>query len=264
MNARQRYYKRSSGNPRLNRQKKGVIFVAGAVLGTVGLAIIFFALSHALGRSDFFQITAIDIRGCEKTSKRQILEYSGADIHSNLFSLDADEVKARVESSQWVHQADIEKKWPNELAIIIKERAPVAMVSLEGTLRYVDLEGVVFAEVLPPAEMDYPVVTGLPARVTGDPEKEHALGEALRFIDYASKGNPYLPVQTSLGQFDMGGINRHLIKGCIQGYPPVLWRPRLPRLAGQHGRGPIRQDSHVSFGPGMIKKPPPRVDQPHT
>ena len=43
--------------------------------------------------------------------------------------------------------------------------------------------------------MDYPIITGLPEDLSADSEMEKSLGEALRFIKYASSGNLNLPVQ---------------------------------------------------------------------
>ena len=46
-----------------------------------------------MGQSPFFQITDIKIEGCQRLSKKEILELSGVDVHSNLVKIS----KARVQ-----------------------------------------------------------------------------------------------------------------------------------------------------------------------
>jgi cell division protein FtsQ len=150
----------------------------------------------AMERSDFFQVTAIRIQGCQRVTKNQVLELSGVDIHTNLLALDMDEVKERIEGHDWIERAEVERNWPNRLQITIRERVPVALASLKEGLHYVDRQGVAFAKVLPPEDLDYPVITGLsreqwPTVVTGSP-----LGEALQFIRLAGRGSTVLPGQS--------------------------------------------------------------------
>ncbi|MBU0482472.1 MAG: FtsQ-type POTRA domain-containing protein [Proteobacteria bacterium] len=196
MNPRVRYHKRKPVDPRLSQKKRVVIVAAGFIAGAVAIAGVLLVVYQALGRSDFFQITAIRIEGCQKTSKSQVLEYSGVDIHTNLLVLDVDEIRTKVESGQWIMRAEVRKQWPNRLEISVKEYAPVAMVAIDTKLFYVDRDGKAFAEALPPEEMDYPVITGL-SGLEGDGAAENAktLKYALGFISYASLGNLNLPVQ---------------------------------------------------------------------
>ncbi|MEW6594664.1 MAG: FtsQ-type POTRA domain-containing protein [Thermodesulfobacteriota bacterium] len=155
-----------------------------------------FLMLKALERSEFFQVTAIRIQGSQRVTKNQILELSGVDIHTNLLALDLDEVKARVESHEWVESADVDRNWPNRLQITIRERVPVALVSFREGLFYLDRQGIAFAKVLPPEDLDYPVITGLsreqwPPQISGS-----ALGEALQFIRLAGRGSTVLPGQS--------------------------------------------------------------------
>ncbi|HSH14071.1 MAG TPA: FtsQ-type POTRA domain-containing protein, partial [Desulfurivibrionaceae bacterium] len=77
----------------------------GVVLALLILLALGFVAFKGLTRSDFFQITEIDIEGCKRVSKEKVLEWSGVDIHSNLAALAVKEVKARVESQGWVEVA---------------------------------------------------------------------------------------------------------------------------------------------------------------
>lgn len=187
------------GNGRKSRtldlRKKLAILGVGFLLMAAGFGVVGFIAYKALSRSDFFQITAINIQGCRRTTKNLILEMSGVDVHTNLLALDTKKVKAGIEAQEWVESAEIERDWPNRLSIVIKERLPVAIVSLENGLFYLDQNGIAFAQVLPPEDMDYPVITGLKRDEWPRILKDSQLGEALQFIKYAGQGSSILPKQ---------------------------------------------------------------------
>jgi cell division protein FtsQ len=165
-----------------------VILMVSGVAAVLGV-LVYKGLSH----SSFFQITGIKIEGCRRTTKEMVLELSGVDIHSNLMALDLQVVKEHIEEHGWIEQAKVDRLWPNELVITIYERNPVAMINLEGGLYYLDRHGVVFAEVEAPADLDFPVITGLEDRQPS--ETGEVIEEALRFIASSSRGNPALPKQ---------------------------------------------------------------------
>ncbi|MEW6501696.1 MAG: cell division protein FtsQ/DivIB [Thermodesulfobacteriota bacterium] len=184
-------------NPALAElRNKLIILGIGLCLVLAALAAGSFLMLKAMERSEFFQVTAIRIQGNQRVTKNQILELSGVDIHTNLLALDLDEVKSRIEGHEWVESAEVDRNWPNRLQITIRERVPVALISLKEGLFYLDRQGVAFAKVLPPEDLDYPVITGLrrdqwPQEVKGSP-----LGEALQFLVVASRGGTVLPSQS--------------------------------------------------------------------
>ncbi len=179
----------------------------------VCLGIAGYLVYKGLGESDFFQVTATNIKGCRRTTKNQILELSGIDIHTNILAMNKSQVKSRIEKHEWVESVDIVREWPNLLIISVKERVPVALVNVKDGLYYLDRNGVAFARVLPPEDMDFPVITGLtaetwPAKVTGSP-----LEEALDFLKYAGQGGAILPKQ-SISEIHLGadgGITLYLV-----------------------------------------------------
>jgi len=174
---------------------KAVVLLAGlfftiVILGTGG-----FGVYKALEKSDFFQVTSLKIEGCSRTSKKLILDLSGIDIHANLLAVNVNKVRARISSHEWVESVNVERKWPNRLVIEVTERVPVAILNLPKGLYYLDRHGVAFAKVIPPEDMDYPVITGLKSDWSSSATHTAALHEALRFITYASRGSSILPKQ---------------------------------------------------------------------
>ncbi len=168
------------------------LIILGICIGVGGAG---FMLYKGLARSDFFQITALRIEGCRRLSKQQILEWSGIDIRSNLLALNIGRVRSKLESHAWVDKAIIERQWPNRLLITVRERRPEALVNLATGLHYVDDQGVIFAPVRPPEDMDFPVISGVARSDAAQPVDVERLNLALTFIGEAGSGNAILPRQ---------------------------------------------------------------------
>ena len=177
-----------------------LVLLSGFFLLFVVLATVGYLLCGSLTKSDFFLITETRIKGCRMTTKRQILDLAGIDIHSNLLALDVKEVKKQLEAQEWVERVVIRRDFPNRLLILVRERIPVALVNLTGGLYYLDHKAVCFAPALPPEDMDFPVVSadGLDIADCNGINNDHkteTLREALRFISLAGRGNAVLPRQ---------------------------------------------------------------------
>lgn len=177
-------------------KKKLIILGSGFFFLVSCLGIGSYIFFKGLKGSDFFQITSIKIDGQRRTSKKNIMDLSGVDIHTNLLALNVNKVKAKVVAHDWIESAEIDRHWPNRLVITVKERTPVAIVSLNSGLYYLDRKGVAFAKVLPPEDMDYPVITGQVLNKWSNNIKGTPLDKALRFIRYSSRGNSILPKQS--------------------------------------------------------------------
>ena len=177
-----------------------LVLVSGFLLLFIALAVVGSLVCRSLSSSDFFLISETRINGCRMTTKRQILDLAGIDVHSNLLALDVEEIKRRLESHEWVERVEIRRYLPNRLQITVRERIPVALVNLPEGLYYLDRKAVCFAPALPPEDMDFPVISvddiSLDDCRAGESgEKREALGRALDFIRLAGRGNAALPRQ---------------------------------------------------------------------
>jgi len=150
---------------------------------------------QGLSRSVFFQVEEVDIKGCVRTTPNDILSWSGLDVKTNLWAVRIGRIRKKLEGQDWIATAEVKRNWPNKLVIVVRERKPIALVSLKSGLYYVDRESVVFAEVLPVDDRDYPVITGLEAENVTAGNTEQWLQVALDFIGYAEKGTVALPRQ---------------------------------------------------------------------
>lgn len=187
----------------LELRRKLIVLALSLVVAVGCLGLAGYLVYKGLSDSDFFQITATTIKGCRRTTKSLILELSGIDIHTNVLAMNKGQVKARIEAHEWIESVEITREWPNHLTITVKERVPMAVASLKKGLYYLDRTGVAFAEVLPPEDMDYPVITGLAADPVPAKVKGTALEEALSFLKYAGQGSSILPKQ-SISEVNLG------------------------------------------------------------
>ena len=151
-----------------------------------------------LSHSVFFQITAIKIEGNRMTSKEQIAALSRVDIHSNLLAINISEVKALLESHPWIAGADVIRDWPNRLVITVMEKKPVALLSRDSGLFYLDNKGMIIAAAGPSQELDFPVITGLedfPFKPADDKQVPESLKQIMDLLKLAGRNNTILPEQ---------------------------------------------------------------------
>jgi cell division protein FtsQ len=151
-----------------------------------------------LSHSVFFQITAIKIEGNRMTSKEQIAALSRVDIHSNLLAINTSEVKALLESHPWIAGADVIRDWPNRLVITVMEKKPVALLSRDSGLFYLDNKGMIIAAAGPSQELDFPVITGLedfPFKPADDKQVPESLKQIMDLLKLAGRNNTILPEQ---------------------------------------------------------------------
>jgi cell division protein FtsQ len=153
---------------------------------------------HRLSNSDFFQITSLKIEGNRMTSKEQIAALSKVDIHSNLMAIKVSEVKSLLESHPWIAGVDISRDWPNRLVITVKEKKPVALLSRDSGLFYLDNKGMIIAAAAPSQELDFPVITGLnnfSFNPAGGNQVPESLQQCMTLLKLADRNNIILPEQ---------------------------------------------------------------------
>lgn len=181
--------------------KRGFLIITVLCLlfasGIIGSGV---AMYHWLCRSDFFQMTAIDVQGNQDLSRNAIIHLAGIDIHSNLLAIDSSDIEERIRKNGWIEAASLHKEWPSRLRIEIKERRAVALLNTPKGLYYVDSKGCPFAPLTEQDELDFPVISGLEnaltfqgAEVQVDAKKE--LDSVLDFLGWATRGSSSLPAQ---------------------------------------------------------------------
>ncbi|NPB09377.1 MAG: FtsQ-type POTRA domain-containing protein [Thermodesulfobacteria bacterium] len=114
-----------------------------------------------LKKLDYFNLRRVDIRMESRVSKEEIVELAGLHLGQNIFSLDLEEVRKRIEAHPWVARAFVSRKLPDTIFIRVEEEQPVAMVSFKKEVFLVNAQGRLFAPATAQLMKELPALTGL-------------------------------------------------------------------------------------------------------
>lgn len=105
-----------------------------------------------------FAIRSIEIAGVSAEQEAEVRERIDHWTGANLFRLEMEEVRRELIEIEWIDEVGVEKKLPDGLRIQVTERIPEALIVVDGTLRYVDDDGMPFGEVDPGAQARFPTI----------------------------------------------------------------------------------------------------------
>jgi len=134
-----------------------IVGVAGVVVGMAAAATT--AVHWAL-TSPRFAVTAVEVRGASRVPPQRILEVSGIVHGANLWRIDPQHVRARLEELPEIRHADVVRELPNRVSIVVEERRPFTLVH-GGRLHWLDEEGRVLGEEHHAVAPEVPVISGL-------------------------------------------------------------------------------------------------------
>jgi hypothetical protein len=106
---------------RQSRSRIRMLALAVAVALTVAVAVLF---------SPLFDMDHLLVEGVEGAPAAQVSEASGLDGGPALFSIDASEVRDRIESLGWVAHAVVRIRWPDRVEVLVTPHRPVANVAV--------------------------------------------------------------------------------------------------------------------------------------
>ena len=110
--------------------------LALAALLTLG-----FVIYTAVLESPYFLIRHVSIQTIPQLTESEVLAQAGLDAHTNIFSFDADQVERDLMEHPWVSRAQVSKRLPDRVDVILSERRPTGVVALKD-FYLVDGEGV--------------------------------------------------------------------------------------------------------------------------
>jgi len=79
----------------------------------------------------------------------------------NLFDLSLEEIEKRLLSNSWIKNTQLQKKFPQTITISVEYRNPIALFQhSNGSLWYIDKEGLIFREIERKFALDLPIFSG--------------------------------------------------------------------------------------------------------
>ena len=131
----------------LPKKTAGRIKVAAVILGAAVIVGAAANVVYGYGAHSWrFRIESSDdleISGTENVTRHQVMEVMGGDIGKNIFFVNLEDQKRKLEEIPWVESADVMRLLPNKLRVTIQERTPVAFAQLGPKIALIDAHGVV-------------------------------------------------------------------------------------------------------------------------
>jgi len=136
-----------------------MLTITASVLLFVMVASSLFIAGRVLLASDYFAVENIRCEGAQRVAVDDIIAASEIVSGDKMFSLDIERIGENISAHVWIAEADVRREFPRDIVITIRERQPLAIISLDY-LYYIDAAGVIFKVLGQTDSFDYPVITG--------------------------------------------------------------------------------------------------------
>lgn len=223
--------------PRVRRRPRRPIrwlWMTGALGLAVGVAAAVAVAGHWVLTTPRFAVMAVEVRGASRVPPQRILEVSGIVRGTNLWRIDPDHVRARLESLPEIRRADVVRELPNRVSILVEERRPFTLVHA-ARLHWLDEEGRLLGEEPHAVATDVPVIRGLSEeelatmRTTPGPRARAAIALIRALLRTGSA------LAAEISEIDMSrpeGPVLYTIDGVEVRLGSEEWEERLARLEG--------------------------------
>jgi cell division protein FtsQ len=150
------------GRVRRRRPARRIRWLRGlaTVAATAATAAAIVGAGYWVLTTERFAVVAVEVRGASRVPPQRILEASGIVHGQNLWRIDPERVRARLEEMPEIRRADVVRELPNRVAIVVEERRPFTLVHA-AKLHWLDEEGRVLGDETRAVNTDVPVISGL-------------------------------------------------------------------------------------------------------
>jgi cell division protein FtsQ len=107
-----------------------------------------------------FDVQKLSVSGLKRVGENQVLAKAGFEVGTNVFRVDLDEIRNRVEELDWVRYALVQRVLPDQIIIKVIEREPIGLTRIRGEIYQFDID----AKILDPdpaADLSFPILDGL-------------------------------------------------------------------------------------------------------
>jgi cell division protein FtsQ len=219
---------------RRRRRRAGWNLVRRTCLLTLGLLML--AGLAAGGRwlltAPRFAVTDVEVEGASRVGADRVLGAAAIAAGTNLWRIDPVAVTARVEAVPEIQRAEVIRRLPNRVTILVEERRPFTLVH-GSRLHWLDEEGRVLGQAREAVAPPVPVVSGLSdaelVTVGNDPAPR--VRDAIALIRVLLRGGSALTAEIS--EIDMSrsdGPVLYTVDGVEVRLGAEEWEERLARL----------------------------------
>ena len=117
------------------------------------------AAATSIQRLPIFPLREVVVGGTvDNVTRNQVEQAARAALTGNFFTVDLDQVRGAFEKLPWVRQAEVRRRWPDTLELVLEEHVAVARWRrADGEIRLVNDRGEVFAAA---SDQELPVFAG--------------------------------------------------------------------------------------------------------
>lgn len=156
--------RRKHNEPLASRVKRPALrLLKAAVVLAVLPVLAYGAMSfyRVLVTTEYLAVSSVIVTGAVMVAPEEAVELSGISEGQNILSFNAGEAVEGLKGNPWVKDAEVKRRLPGAVEIVITERVPAALVLLGGEFYVMDASGTVFMKYSVTDRLDLPVVTGL-------------------------------------------------------------------------------------------------------
>ncbi len=208
--------------------------LAMAVLAAAALEGVALGAAWAI-RSPRFAVTSIEVTGQSRLTREDIVAAAGIPAGANLFAFEPRDVVARLEALPLIRHAELIRRVPNRVTLVVEERRPFTVVHA-GRLHWIDEEGVNLGIESRAVALGTPVLSGLSpddlgAKGNGSASARTGVGISLLHLLLRTRSS----LLGQISEIDMSrpeGPVLYTVDGVEVRLGKDDWEARLGRLQG--------------------------------
>ncbi len=133
--------------------------VPAVVFASVSL-LLYSDVRSYLVKAPRYRVAHIEVTGTDRVSKEEVIRFSGIGVGDPIFKLDCDERAANVARHHRIRNAAVRVTVPDQVAIEVVERVPVALV-VSNRAYEIDADGIVLGEYEKKVSPEGPIISGI-------------------------------------------------------------------------------------------------------
>ena len=138
----------------------GLLLLAAVTTAMAGRKVREFALTDEQFHLSRSRAGALTVEGMKLTPRAKIQRVFATDFGRSIFAIPVDERRRRLLGIDWIEDASVSRVWPDRVVVRVRERTPVAFVSLRSGALLIDASGVLL-DVPPQSHFTFPVLSGV-------------------------------------------------------------------------------------------------------
>jgi cell division protein FtsQ len=110
-----------------------------------------------------FEVRQLSVSGLKRIDENQIVSRANLEIGTNVFVVDLDEMRERIERLQWVRHALVHRVLPDQVVIKVIERQPIGLARINTEIFQFDIDAMILGLDSDTSSMgtSFPILDGL-------------------------------------------------------------------------------------------------------